>query len=122
MKRYIRSSKRIDLKLKHLSRAIDQIQDDETFSECDFQYYIEDDDPSGDSFLLWLYDRNEYIGSSEYYEYSFVENAFEKFNKAVRKDTGDIDFYFEPYDNVTFCGRASFKMVNTTGRIFPNSL
>ena len=104
MKRYIKSSlTEVDYKLPRLDQAIEDSKNDDMFSRCDFKYRVEYDGAS-DSYLLWLADYNEYIGSSEFYEYSFVYKLFKRFETAVQRDTGDKDFMFEPYDSVEFSG------------------
>ena len=105
MKRYIKSSIELDMKLPALDKALAQIRNDENLKNCDFQYRVEDDGVDG-SILVYLADYNEYVGSNEFYEYDFIQHIFNKFEKAVQKDTGDKNFYFEPYSNVDFCGRA----------------
>ena len=104
MKRYIKANKISAQNLPRLNQAIADSKQDDMFSKCDFRYSVEyDGEP--DSYLLWLADYNEYIGSSEYYEYSFVSDLFDRFSAAVARDTGCEDFMFEPYDSVEFCGR-----------------
>lgn len=122
MKRYIKSAENLNMRLPHLDRVIQNSKNTEfeLFDDCDFQYRVEDDGVEG-SVLIWLADYNEYIGSSEFYEYSFVHDLFESFEKAVQKDTGDIEFMFEPYDSVEFCGRAWLKLSNSE-HAFPNSI
>lgn len=122
MKRYIKSNTIVPLKLANLDRAIEDSKHTEfsLFDDCDFQYRVEDDGVAG-SFLIWFADYSENIGSSEFYEYSFVNDLFKTFEKAIQKDTGDIDFLLEPYDSVEFCGRAWPKLANTE-RVFPNSI
>lgn len=122
MKRYIKSAKDLKMRLPHLDKAIADSKNTEfeLFDDCDFQYRVEDDGVDG-SILIWLADYNENIGSSEYYEYSFVNDLFKKFETAVKRDTGDIDFMFDPYDSVEFCGRAWLHLKNNE-HIFPNSI
>jgi len=122
MKRYVKAAKELKMRLPHLDRAIADSKNTELelFDDCDFHYRVEDDGVEG-SVLIWLADYNEYIGSSEFYEYSFVKNLFKRFETAVQRDTGDIDFMFEPYDAVDFCGRAWFHLKNNE-HIFPNSI
>lgn len=122
MKRYIKTAKEIPLKLINLEKAIEKSKhtDLDLFDNCDFRYRVEDDGVEG-SVSVWLADYSENIGASEFYEYKFVSELIESFSKAVRMDTGDIDFYFEPYDAVDFCGRAWFKLTNNE-HIFPNSI
>lgn len=105
MKRYIKASRIPAKNLQRLNQAIeDSKKFDDMFSKCDFRYFVEYDG-TPDSYLVWLADYNEYIGASEYYEYSFVSRWFDKFSAAVAHDTGYDDFYFEPYNSVEFCGR-----------------
>lgn len=105
MKRYIKSSlTEVDYELPRLDQAIEDSKKDDMFSKCDFQYRVEYDSYD-DSYLIWLADYNEYIGSSEYYEYSFVSRLFDRFSEAVARDTGCADFMFDPYNSVEFCGR-----------------
>ena len=110
MKRYIKSAKQIDMKLPSLDKAIEDSKNTEfsLFDDCDFRYRVEDDGVEG-SVLIWFADYSENIGSSEYYEYSFVHDLFETFERAIQKDTGDRDFMLEPYDAVEFAGRAWIK-------------
>lgn len=65
---------------------------------------IEDD---GDSYLVWLIDYNEFLSSDNYTEDWIWRAAIYPVESAVQKQTGDQDFYFEPYDYAgRFCGRA----------------
>ena len=108
MKRYIKASKTLEgYKLPNLDKAIEESKHTQfsLFDNCDFKYRVEDDGVDG-SILIWLADYTEHIGSSEFYEYSFVYDLFKGFEKAVQIDTGDREFMFEPYDSVEFCGRA----------------
>ncbi len=107
MKRYIKASQVIDFKLPNLDAAIEKSKhtEFELFDDCDFQYRVEDDGVKG-SILIWLADYSENIGSSEFYEYSFVNDLYKKFERAIQMDTGDKEFMLEPYDSVEFCGRA----------------
>lgn len=104
MKRYIKTNKEIPFKLPSLDKAIKDIQSTDDFKNCDFKYRIEYD-RADDSYLIWLADYTENIGSSEYYEYPFVSKIFDRFSEAVARDTGCEDFMFEPYNSVDFCGR-----------------
>lgn len=104
MKRYIKANKIFAKNLPRLNQAIADSKIDDMFSKCNFKYSVEYDGVP-DSYLIWLADYNEYIGSSEYYEYSFVSKLFDRFSEAVARDTGYDDFMFEPYDAVEFCGR-----------------
>ena len=111
MKRYIKANKVLDgFRLPSLDKAIEDSKhtDFDLFDDCDFRYRVEDDGVPG-TVLIWLADYNEYIGSSEFYEYSFVDNLYKKFEAAIRQDTGDREFLLEPYDSVEFCGRATIQ-------------
>ena len=111
MKKYIRSNMDLarsnyDIKLPHLDKAIEDSKhtEFELFDDCDWHYWVEDDGVENAP-IIWLADYNEYIGSSEFYEYSFVDKLIKSFEQAVAKDTGYRDFMFEPYDSVEFCER-----------------
>ena len=99
------------IKLPALDRALAEDKRDEYFSRCDFQYKIEDDEVNN-SICIWLLDDYEYVGSTEFNEFRFVEDMFNTFSRAVREDTGDSKFYFEPYDRIVFCGRACLSNLN----------
>jgi len=76
--------------------------------------YVVDEDDYGDSILIHLYDYSETLDSDEFYGVGaygeLFPRWFERFEKAVREDTGDDEFYLEPYSySGHFIGRAYLK-------------
>lgn len=100
--------------LPSLQKKIDEFNElFELGDDWNVRYVVEEDDLP-DSVLVHLYDYSETLDSNEFYgigEYGeLFPRWFERFEKAVQEDTGDADFYFEPYSySGHFTGRVYLK-------------
>ena len=100
--------------LPTLQREIDKFnQEFDLDDEWNARYVVEEDDYD-DSVLVHLYDYSETLDSDEFYGIGaygeLFPHWFERFEKAVQEDTGDAEFYFEPYSySGHFIGRAHLK-------------
>lgn len=100
--------------LPSLQKKIDEFNElFELDGDWNVRYVVEEDDYD-DSVLVHLYDYSETLDSDEFYGVGaygeLFPRWFERFEKAVQEDTGDAEFYFEPYSySGHFTGRAHLK-------------